>query len=387
MWNLSFQVYFEFSWWVGLWLWPIRNALTKALPAPDEGACDSSCFLSAGLRVRRILTKTSKVRPWTPHSSLWKWVNRGLGLGSSELTRFNLESPLPQLLPRALLVSLMKEGRVFVVLARRLTLAICLVSCRHGNSRGDVSAAEAPWLTGVRQAGAGWRLGRGGDSPGSEEGRRAGVSDHPQRALYGVLAPQRAPPKERLRLRHCQQTDLSDLPLWEGEHVTSLHRRLPHQTLRVHDSGVQVGDSTHVCPVSPWAQNIEYITNVQYQNNNLSRNDLTPCTGHPSLKLQSRVASSCYFLLAWSVIKVLCWQNCASPHFNSCIQSTNKIVPKKRKNKQWPGMSARHAGCAEFVLTCIQQGRSASAKRWGTHHTWSYLSDTGETEANTQDIN
>ena len=136
----------------------------------------------------------------------------------------------------------------FIVLACWLTLAICVVWHRHDDSK-DVFKAEIPSSAGEHKAGAGGRLGRGGDSAGSEEIGRDGVSDHPQWTLHGVLAPHRAPPEERLRFRHCQQANLSDVSLWQGEHVASLHRRFTDQTIWVHDSRLQVSYNTPAHPV------------------------------------------------------------------------------------------------------------------------------------------
>lgn len=136
----------------------------------------------------------------------------------------------------------------FIVLACWLTLAICVVWHRHDDCK-DVFKAEIPSSAGEHKAGAGGRLGRGGDSAGSEEIGRDGVSDHPQWTLHGVLAPHRAPPEERLRLRHCQQANLSDVSLWQGEHVASLHRRFTDQTIWVHDSRLQVSYNTPAHPV------------------------------------------------------------------------------------------------------------------------------------------
>lgn len=117
-----------------------------------------------------------------------------------------------------------------IVLARWLTLAVCSESCRFGYE-GDVSAAaDLPAAGGQHKTGAGRRLGRGGEphDDGAEEGGRAGASDHPQRTLHGVVAALRAPLEERLRLWHCQQTDLSDISFRQGEHVAHLHWRFPH---------------------------------------------------------------------------------------------------------------------------------------------------------------
>lgn len=129
--------------------------------------------------------------------------------------------------------------RSIIVLACWLTLAICLVGYRSSHKK-DVVRAAVPSPAGYHKAGARGRLGHWGVEPGTEEIRWEGVSDYPQWTLHGVLAPQRAPPEERLRLRHCKQTDLSNLSFWQSEHVAPVHRRLSDQTLWMHDSGVQV---------------------------------------------------------------------------------------------------------------------------------------------------
>lgn len=134
--------------------------------------------------------------------------------------------------------------RSIIVLACWLTLAICLVGYQSSHKKDVVRAIPSP--AGYHKAGARGRLGHWGVEPGTEEIRWEGVSDYPQWTLHGVLASQRAPPEERLRLRHCKQTDLSDLSFWQSEHVAPVHRRLTDQTLWMHDSGVQVSLCTPV---------------------------------------------------------------------------------------------------------------------------------------------
>lgn len=88
---------------------------------------------------------------------------------------------------------------------------------------------------GDHQAGARRRLGRG-RAEFEEVGR---ASDHPQRAFHGVVAAPRAPSQERLRFRHRQQANVSDLLLWAVQRVASVHRRFADQAVRVHDPGLQ----------------------------------------------------------------------------------------------------------------------------------------------------
>lgn len=76
-------------------------------------------------------------------------------------------------------------------------------------------------------------------------GAAPGPPDHPLGPLHGVVASQRAPSQEGLRLRHGQRADLPDLPVRGGargrrRRGAAQHRRVPHEALRVHVPGLQV---------------------------------------------------------------------------------------------------------------------------------------------------
>lgn len=76
-------------------------------------------------------------------------------------------------------------------------------------------------------------------------GAAPGPPDHPLGPLHGLVAAQRAPAQEGLRLRHGQRTDMPDLPVRGGPRRrrgrrAPQHRRLPHEALRVHVPGLQV---------------------------------------------------------------------------------------------------------------------------------------------------
>lgn len=76
-------------------------------------------------------------------------------------------------------------------------------------------------------------------------GAAPGPADHPLGALHGLVASQRAPAQEGLRLRHGQRADLPDLPVRGGprrrrRRRPPQHRRVPHEAVRVHVPGLQV---------------------------------------------------------------------------------------------------------------------------------------------------
>ncbi|KAJ1093174.1 hypothetical protein NDU88_006281 [Pleurodeles waltl] len=128
------------------------------------------------------------------------------------------------------------------------------VGPRHYRAEGPLRAAvAAPPCARYSQARARRRLRHGRACAAAEEARQLRGADHPQRPLYGVVSAQRAPAQKGLRLRHGQQADLPDVQLWQGQHLPPVHRRVPHQALRVHDAGLQVLWSFTRAALQPWS--------------------------------------------------------------------------------------------------------------------------------------